>query len=285
MIASLLILLAAHLPIVIGFVNYGDMVYFQVQNHGSRWLTGGRGNKNIYVRLDAHAQSAEAPYRWQIRSNPGSGEVGFADPSAQQCVKYGDIVYLQVQNLGSRWLTGGRDDKSISVYTKNYLESLEQSASTTYRWQIRSSPSTEIASQCVTYGDFVHLKVESLGSGWLKGGEDGNRVHTENHPDGGSVPAYQWQIRSSPRGKERGVSPSSRAQTPSTTTTQTTTSTTQEVLPISEASSPVDTDEGSISNADPATEPDRATESDPATELDPGSAGADDTEGATGAEL
>ena len=92
---------------------------------GQFWLTGARsgtGNSDIGDR--AYTQNIYGnplrgtadSYKWIIRSQPGNGDLSYEDPRASEdCVKYGDRVYLQVMSAERRWLSGGRYDGNNRV--------------------------------------------------------------------------------------------------------------------------------------------------------------------------
>lgn len=131
-------------------VEYGDMVMFQVQSRAKRWLSGGRGKGNeIVVTRDLVGNAFESTitptYSWQVRSNAGLGNVDAkaeTDVKTGQCVSYRDFVFLQVQGLGFRWLSGGRDDGQEGVYTRNHLDGgYEQTIGLDYyRWKLGHAP-------------------------------------------------------------------------------------------------------------------------------------------------
>lgn len=193
-------------------ISYGGSVWLQVADSGGEpWLTGGRGfgNEGVHTRMPS---LGEFTYEWKVRSNAGNGNIGTIseeDPAAGQCVKYGDVVWLQVQNLANRWLTGGRDPFPKFVHTYNHLENaFERARSLEYMWQVRSNPGTgNVAEadprggQCVDYGDVVWLQIQNMPNRWLSGGrgDDHESVRTYNHLDGGyeqtvNLKKYQWKL-------------------------------------------------------------------------------------------
>jgi len=113
-------------------------------NHlNNRWLTGGRGTGNIgintrnYLDGDYEQQKSTSTYQWTVRSESGDGRREDLDPLAGRPVFYSDTIFLQVNNLNNRWLTGGRDSGNNNVYTKNYLDGgYEQKSTTAYQWTI-----------------------------------------------------------------------------------------------------------------------------------------------------
>ena len=73
----------------------------------SRFLTGGRGGNwnwpgsgDYYAYTRQYDVAASDSYQWILRSesDPGDGSLSYTDPHDSECVKFGDIVYLQVSS-------------------------------------------------------------------------------------------------------------------------------------------------------------------------------------------
>lgn len=169
-------------------VSYGDKIILQVNSLDNRWLTGGRGggNEGVFTRdkLSSTYESTTAAesYQWIVRSEVGNGGRVTMDPKNGHCVKYGDKVHLQVNNLDNRWLTGGRGGGNEGVGTRNKLGSNYErtTAATAYEWIIRATPGNGVRSdkdtsvgRCVELGDIIHLQVNNLDNRWLTGGRGG----------------------------------------------------------------------------------------------------------------
>ena len=111
-------------------INYGDNIFLQVNSLDNRWLSGGRsgGNSDVVTR-DALGSTYEQrtgvakTYEWTVRSNASDGKVTSIDPKNGHCVKYGDRLHLQVNNLNNRWLSGGRSGGNNGVVTRDALGS------------------------------------------------------------------------------------------------------------------------------------------------------------------
>lgn len=175
-------------------VRYGaSFNMLSVNNIGGQfWLTGARsgtGNSDIGDR--AYTQNIYGnplrgtadSYKWIIRSQPGNGDLSYEDPRASEdCVKYGDRVYLQVMSAERRWLSGGRYDGNNRVRAWDMLargEGTPQQGDGSYRWTVRSSagggPRGDVdprQGQCVSLNDKVCLQVNNLDNRWLTGGRD-----------------------------------------------------------------------------------------------------------------
>lgn len=184
-------------------VNYGDMIFLQV-NTIDRWLTGGRngGNTAVFsVDIDSSPSVVNGQgsgyerrvidsYKWIVRSAAGDGNRDTIDPKNGSCVKYGDKVHLQVSVMDDRWLTGGRGDENIEVFTADKFSPSviddgeaadfeSTTAATTYEWIIRSTPgngersNVDVrAGRCLEFGDIINLQVNSLDNAWLNGGRE-----------------------------------------------------------------------------------------------------------------
>ena len=126
--------------------NYNDQVYFQVNNLDNRWLTGGRGGGNEGVHTanllgSDYEQNVIATYQWTVRSTPGNGSRLYVDPKKGKCVKYDEIINLQVNNLDYRWLSGGRGTGNEGVVSRNHLGSnYEKRGIAAYQWIVRGAP-------------------------------------------------------------------------------------------------------------------------------------------------
>ena len=114
-------------------VQYGSsQVWFQVKYPNHRWLSGGRGNDNIYVSTrdvvnDEFEIDKSFHYPWIVRSNSSTGTSSVNDPKYGQCINYKDVAYLQVANYPNRWLTGGRDEEIVSSELNDvYVRPMEQ---------------------------------------------------------------------------------------------------------------------------------------------------------------
>jgi hypothetical protein len=201
-------------------INYGDNIFLQVNNVDNRWLSGGRssGNNGVVTR-DALASTFEQTgksYEWTVRSNVSDGKVTSIDPKNGHCVKYGDRLHLQVNNLNNRWLSGGRSGGNNGVVTRDALGSAyEQTtgAAKSYEWIVRSAPGNGNRSfkdvrfgRCVEYGDIVNLEVNNLDNRWLTGGRsvrnegvntrDKFSTDNDNYERRVGESSYSWILRS-----------------------------------------------------------------------------------------
>jgi len=164
-------------------INYGDNIILQSNAMDNRWLSGGRGGGNEGTDTrnalgSAYEQSVGRVYKWTVRSNAGNGNLVNVDPRHGRCVKYGDKVHLQANNLNSRWLTGGRGGGNTGVNCRDKLSSSYErtNVATTYEWIVRSAPGKGTRSfkdprsgRCVEYGDIINLQVNNLDNRWLSG--------------------------------------------------------------------------------------------------------------------
>ena len=150
------------------------------------------------------AVSPNAQKEWILRSEKGSGDRSDPDPLESTCVKYGDVIYMQVNVASHRWLNGLRDSNGEGVYTRNiYAEPVFESV---YRWKVRSTPGTGLLSSpdpkqgdCLHRNDVIYLQVND--NRWLSGSRngDGQLVITRNHLDGGYEQgrpfSYEWVVQ------------------------------------------------------------------------------------------
>ena len=194
-------------------------MYFQVNNLDDRWLNGGRGagNAGAHTR-DVFGSTYEkgqlnTAYKWTVRSTPGTGSRVYADPKKGQCLKYGDIINLQVNNLDNRWLSGGRGAGNAGVATRDHLGSAyEKNALTAYQWIVRSSFGNGVRSykdprfgRCVEDRDVVTLQVNVLDNRWLTGGRGAGNEGVASRDKFGSdyervnaSTSYEWIVKKYP---------------------------------------------------------------------------------------
>lgn len=202
-------------------IMYGETLWLQ---NGNAWLTGARndGSHDVFTRYffdGGREEGAPLSYSWQVRSNAGNGQIGSireVDPAAGQCVKYGDLIFLQSQSIAKRWLTGGRNRGKNDVFTRNHFANFYEriSGGLSYRWNVRSAAgngtkSSDIRTgkygECVNYDDVVFLQVRSTASRWLVGntGQGNQEVFTRNQMDGYEQThghtSYLWRFVRSPK--------------------------------------------------------------------------------------
>ena len=150
---------------------------------------------------------------WILRSEKGSGDRFDPDPQESTCVKYGDTIFMQVNNLNHRWLTGVRNSDDEGVKSGNVYG--EPNAEFAYKWKVRSTPGNGLLSdvdpkhgQCLLRYDDIFLQVR--GNRWLSGARNTARelVVTRNHLDGGyeqeRPQMYQWRVQREP-GEKKGT--------------------------------------------------------------------------------
>ena len=118
-------------------------------------------------------------------------------PGAEHCLKYGDSIILQVNNMNNRWLEGGYDIGKDKVETRN----LDEEKVLHYRWFVRSSDdSNPKTGDCVQYNDIVYIENHQLRGKWLKGGLGQNKQGVKLDNRYGNQLKYKWTINS-PQGK------------------------------------------------------------------------------------
>jgi hypothetical protein len=127
-------------------------------------------------------------------------------------VNYGDQVFLQVNSLDNRWLSGGRNGGNEGVITRDHLSSdyeLEN-AENTYKWTVRSTSGDGSRNypdpkqgECLKYGDQVFLQANLLDNRWLSGARGGGNegVLTRDHLSSSyelknAEKTYKWTARS-----------------------------------------------------------------------------------------
>ena len=127
---------------------------------------------------------------WKVLSNKGTGNRFDDDPIESTCVKYGDVIFMQVNSLNNRWLTGVRNTNAEGVITNDVFTELDKEFA--YKWKVRSTPGNGQLSdvdpkhgQCLLRHDDIFLQVRD--NRWLSGARNTARelVVTRNHLDGG----------------------------------------------------------------------------------------------------
>ena len=203
-------------------INYSDLVYLQNNFMDNRWLNGARGSGNKRVTTRDHFGNTSerdtlgTVYEWIVRSEAGNGSRRVdTDPKNGQCVKFGDLVYLQNNFMDSRWLNGCRGSWNGGVNTRNHLGSSYEkfSVAKAYQWIVRSEAGSgnkldndPKEGQCVKDDESIYLQNNFMDSRWLNGsrGKWNKGVTTRDHL--GSTyeretvaKAYKWTVK-----KDRG---------------------------------------------------------------------------------
>jgi len=116
-------------------IKYQDKVNIQINNIDNMWLTGGRGRYNRKVAIRNHFSETESKnqlvYSWTINGSITNGNMN--NNRIGDDVKYDGDIFLQIDNVNNRWLTGGRGISGSKVCTIGYA----------YRnkWTVRKSNS------------------------------------------------------------------------------------------------------------------------------------------------
>jgi len=118
-------------------VYYQDKVYIQVNNVDNMWLTGGRGRKSRKVAIRDHFSKTESKnqlvYSWTLRSNTTDNYRKINDSRTGDDVRYDGDIFLQIDYVHNRWLTGGLGIDGSMVRTIGYTY--------TNKWTVRKSNS------------------------------------------------------------------------------------------------------------------------------------------------
>ena len=157
-------------------------------------------------------------YNWTVFSDPtGVDNPGFRDALHGQCIRYGDIIYLQV--TPRVWLSGVRAESGGVTTTGEIVQALiyhdpsEQGWLSRYEWIFRSSlgsgdsdASADVdpaRGRCVQEHSFVYLQNNNKDHRWMSGGRsaENEQVVTRNalesdYERNGEV-SYQWMLRKS----------------------------------------------------------------------------------------
>jgi hypothetical protein len=204
---------------------YGQPYYLQVVTGKSslrRWLTNSRAKKTsggspkagtgdrVWTQDGAHTDGCKGcpnisdQYRWSIRSNPGtgqtineqSGQVESRDNKWNECIKYGDTIFMQGLGRDNDWLTGRRGKKKENVRMENINS---KGIKSEHQWIVRSTKGDGKRSyrdprhgQCVRSKDHVMFQNKGGDYDFITGARDkGNyNVYTKNE-------ASRFEIRSS----------------------------------------------------------------------------------------
>jgi len=120
-------------------------------------------------------------------------------------LNYGHVFMLLNKFSTNRRLSGNRSGND-SVFTKDYLDSSEQTVKKTYQWIIRSEPGTGGVSYldpkkdiCAKYGDMIYIQNTDVNNKWLSGVRTASNegVVTRDYLDGYEQTVektYQWII-------------------------------------------------------------------------------------------
>jgi len=185
-------------------ITYGEAYYVQavIGNSARRWLTNSRNGKGrdgktrtgagdkVYYEDGAHKGGKDFgakykiepnQYKWAIRSNAGDGKT--IDPKTgklltkkdpkqdDECIRYGDTIFLQGLHLNNHWLTGGRSSGNNSVYMVDLQAGRENPNSG--KWILRSAAIKKRSDkdprhgQCVRRKDHVNFQANNLDDKYL----------------------------------------------------------------------------------------------------------------------
>jgi len=170
-------------------VKYGETVHFQMSNT-SMWLKISDEVDLDFVSIHSFNQREMSAYELTIRSSIIDDERIENEPRNGECVHFQDEVFLQVNDVDNRWLTGGRGSRRRKVTTLQYLGN---------RWIVRRNVTTgdkkirgSREDDDVTYDDGVYLQVNNVNNRWLTGGhgKSENLVRTA-----GYTYANEWIVR------------------------------------------------------------------------------------------
>lgn len=107
-------------------------------------------------------------------------------------INYNDRIFIQINNRGRRWLTGGRSGGNEKVYSYDHLGTdYELNKRSAYQWIVRSIPgdgtrsSTDPnAASCLKFGDKVYFQVNAMDNRFLTGcrgkGNEGVRTRVRS---------------------------------------------------------------------------------------------------------
>jgi hypothetical protein len=193
-------------------VNYNDKVFLKTNTPGvNRWLSGGLYTSNEAVKsfdFFDNDDVSSSSYQWTVRSIDGTGDKDAVDPYIGSCLAYGDTMILQVNNVNSRWLTGGRGGENNLVITRDKLQSDYEKilASKSYEWIVRSTDGSgdrdfvdPNKGSCIGYGDKIILQNNNFNYRWLTGARGGgnNGVYTRDKRNDNEMRehvTYEWII-------------------------------------------------------------------------------------------
>lgn len=115
-------------------IQYQDKVNIQMNNIDNMWLTGGRGKKNRKVAIRDHFSETESKnqlvYTWTINRSITNGNM---NNRIGDDVRYDGDIFLQIDNVDNRWLTGDLGIGGSIVRTIGYAY--------TNKWTVRKSNS------------------------------------------------------------------------------------------------------------------------------------------------
>mmetsp|Transcript_2965 Transcript_2965/g.6510 ORF Transcript_2965/g.6510 Transcript_2965/m.6510 type:complete len:1386 (+) Transcript_2965:77-4234(+) len=164
------------------YLKYGDAIFLQVASLDYRWLKRGNSTSNAMTRdyFPEVGQSAKADYQWHVRSMV-VGNIVSSDPKQGQCVRYGDILFLN-SNHGE-WLhreypykcsvANFEDGSCVNTVAKDFQTAHLQ-------WKVRSTMGSGALEadinpdpahgQCIQLLSKVYLQSNNDENWWLTGG-------------------------------------------------------------------------------------------------------------------
>jgi len=163
------------------YLKYGDQIFLQVSSLDYRWLKRDNSTGNAMSRdyFSEICQSVDADYQWHVRSKVG--DLVASDPKQGQCVKYGDMIFL---NANGSWLHRkpyGECEVAVHLDDGSCVNTVDKGFQTArLQWKVRStigSGSLKAESnpdpahgQCIQLLSKIYLQSNNEENLWLTGG-------------------------------------------------------------------------------------------------------------------
>ena len=116
-------------------------------------------------------------------------------PLEEHCLKYGDSIFLQVDNMDRRWLAGGYNKGQNEVDTRDFTGENYF----TFKWIVKNvnNPNRKIG-KCVHYNDKVYIENQKMTGMWLRGGIEARKQRVKIGDRSGNKKQYQWTVEKIP---------------------------------------------------------------------------------------
>mmetsp|Transcript_1058 Transcript_1058/g.2223 ORF Transcript_1058/g.2223 Transcript_1058/m.2223 type:complete len:898 (-) Transcript_1058:62-2755(-) len=181
------------------YLKYGDQVFFQVSTLDYRWLKRDSSTNNTmsndYLSESDNTNSGLL-YQWNVRSVVGKAVT--PDPKVGQCVKYGDVIFL---NNHGMWMhkglglgSGGHPHPNVDTVKDGFETSRLQ-------WKVRSTTKGDLdpaGGQCIQILSKIYLQCNEEKNLWVTGGRSAGNIQVvldEKYYEGQNLSHMEWIVR------------------------------------------------------------------------------------------
>lgn len=160
-----------------------------------------------YSTRDDWTRDDEEFFEWQILAAPGDGTRSTDEEldASAQCVKYGDVVYIQSMSADNKWISGSRGSNNGFTSMINYWDEADDSdLEAGFQWTVRSESGSgdrsdvdPRAGECVHMYDSLYFQNMGVDDRWLTGSRSWRNYYTFTRSvisEDDVASSYAWTI-------------------------------------------------------------------------------------------